>query len=242
MRPVTIDMEKRGMSHIEMIASFALFVGFLLFGLYFFNPLSNQRLFDSTLYYTFDAINDNVTVQSISYGVALGQHVDASVVAVELSRKDVEGQGVYVENSLGERVNAALTPEGVAFARNDGFFQVRFGDFPYQEATLPGSPVQLTSDDYSISTTEEIELMDESRLRMLAERYQSPESYDELKTVFNIPRRVDFGFIISISDNEKIEAMREIPEDVESFAQTKRVRLTREDGSLAFADMTVVVW
>jgi len=63
-----------------------------------------------------------------------------------------------------------------------------------------------------------------------------------LKTKFNLPRRVDFAFIVKLSEADKIEATREIPEGVESFAQTKRVRLTREDGSMAFADMTVVVW
>jgi hypothetical protein len=187
-------MEKKGLSHIEMIASFALFVGFLLFGLYFFNPLNNQRLFDSTLYYTFDAIEDNVTVRSISYGIALQSSVDSDSVSVSLPRKDIQGDGVYVENSRGERVASALTPNGnIAFARNDGFFQVRLGEFPYQESALPGTPQPIVlGQDFSISTTEEVELMDESKLRRLAEVYQDPATYDMLKTQFNIPRRVDF--------------------------------------------------
>lgn len=237
-------MEKRGLSHIEMIASFALFVGFLLFGLYFFNPLDNQRLFDSTLYYTFDAIEDNVTARSISYGIALQPHVDSSSVSLSLPRKDVEGEGIYVESSRGERVPSALTPTGnIAFARTDGFFQVRLGQFPYQESVLPGTPQAIVIDqDFYISTTEEVELMDEWRLRRLAEQYQNEESYEAMKTQFNIPRRVDFGFRVVFSDIDIIEAVRPMPEGIESFAQTKRVRLTRENGSTAFVDITVVVW
>lgn len=237
-------MEKRGLSHVEMIASFALFVGFLLFGLYFFNPLNNQRLFDSTLYYTFDAIEDNATVRSISYGIALQPHVDFASVSISLPRKDIQGEGIYVENSRGERVPSALTPNGdIAFARTDGFFQVRLGEFPYQEAVLPGTPQPVVlGQDFSISTTEEVELMDEWKLRQLAEMYQNTDSYEMLKTQFNIPRRVDFGFRVVFSETEVIEATREIPEGVESFAQTKRMRLTRENGSTAFADITVVVW
>ena len=228
------------MSHIEMIASFALFVGFLLFGLYFFNPLNNQRLFDSTLYYATKAIDDNITTHSISYGIALSPSVNAPAVVVPLSRGDVGGYGVYVEDSLGNRVPSAQIAQGVAFDRTDYFFQIRFGDFPYH-GDPPQNPLLLTfGNDYTISASEELDLIDETRARQLAEAYRS--DYDSLKTRFNIPRRVDFAFMIKLSDADQINATREIPADVESFAQTKRVRLTKEDGSTSFADMTVVVW
>ncbi|MEK6896891.1 MAG: hypothetical protein AABX12_05550 [Nanoarchaeota archaeon] len=233
-------MNKEGMSHIEIIASFAMFVGFLLFGLYFFNPLNNERLFDSTLYYAMDAINDNVTAQSISYGVALKSNVVSPVVIVPLGRGDAEGDGVYVEDSSGQKVDSAQLTQGVAFSRVDDFFQIRFGSFPYHEATLRDPVLLVIGDNYTIATSEELELADETRLRALAVTYQ--ENYEELKTRFNIPRRMDFAFIVKLSEADKIEATKEIPEGVESFAQTKRVRLTREDGSMVFADMTVVVW
>ena len=233
-------MDRKGMSHIEIIASFAMFVGFLLFGLYFFNPLNNERLLDSTLYYAMDAINNNVTARSISYGVALKSDVVSPVIIVPLGRGDAEGEGVYVEDSLGQKVPSAQLAQGVAFSRVDDFFQIRFGSFPYQGATLQNPVLLVIGENYTISTSEEFELADETRLRALAGTYQ--ESYEELKTKFNLPRRVDFAFIVKLSEADKIEATREIPEGVESFAQTKRVRLTREDGSMAFADMTVVVW
>src|SRR3989338_4636988 len=106
-------MRKRGIGHIEVILAFILFVGFLLFGLYFLNPLDSGRVLDSSLFYAKDAIKDNVSSNLLVYSIIIDSPSDA--VSVPLSIEGIDGGGVRVERNNGLRHNSSYQDGKVSF-------------------------------------------------------------------------------------------------------------------------------
>ena len=54
---------KRGLSHIEVMISFVLFLSFVGFILFFFNPFTNSRLADSSLSYLENKFANDFSVE-----------------------------------------------------------------------------------------------------------------------------------------------------------------------------------
>lgn len=233
-------MIKRGMGHIEVILAFVLFVGFLLFGLYFFNPLNNNRLIDSSLFYAMDEITKNTSSELLTYAVVINSSVASDAVALQLDRNGIEGSGVRVEKSDGESLNSRYENNNLVFERQGNFFFVFFGDFPYNNSVVSGSPAVLSApSNFSISSSDTRKVLSERGAIYLKEKYSG--NYEGLKTQFNLPRRVDFSFSLKLG-NESISASQNIPEGIEVFSDSKRVEVIRTDGTRTFADIIVAVW
>src|SRR3989344_2949597 len=56
-------MNKKGMSHVEIILSFVIFITAVGFALYFFNPGDSDRLVESSLTYAFTEISENTSLE-----------------------------------------------------------------------------------------------------------------------------------------------------------------------------------
>ena len=233
-------MHKRGLSHIEFIISFVIFMGFLIFGFYFFNPLDSNRVLDSSLFYTRDAISRNASSTLVSYSLVISNPPSENV-AVSLSKGRASGKGVRIEASSGQKLMCALDGENSVFSLSSNrFVVVSFGDFLPCEDEI-AEPVFLKyPEDYSISSSDEKIILSEYRLRLVNESYWT--DYDNLKKQFNLPGRIDFLFSVAFSDSDKIIAERAIPEDIEVLSDIKRTEVIRMDGSRAYADIAVAVW
>lgn len=232
---------KRGLGHVEVIVAFVLFVGFLIFGLYFFNPLNSERLLDSTLFYAEKAIKDNITTTIATYTVVLNQSVP-NVVGIPLARGLIDGVGVRVEDEQGLAVNSEYESGFVEFDRGGPrtLFYIRFGDFSYLGTTISGA-VRLTPDvNYTISSSDSKDVLSERKLGFLNASYYA--DYDSLRTAFNLPRRTDFAATINLSGAGVFALVQPIPVGLDVTAHQSREEVVREDGSQAFADVQVQVW
>ncbi len=231
-------MEKRGISHIEIVVSFVLFIGFLIFGLYFFNPLSNERVLGSSLFYTIDAISDNASATLVVYAIVIDAGIE-NEVAIPLAKGPAGGDGVRVETTTGEKLDSNYDEERVAFNRKlNEFVFVKFGAFPYQGKIV--NPVILDENNFSISSSDIKDVLSEQLLLSLRDAYVN--NYEQVREDFNLPRRIDFSFSVVFSTEDKIDALKTIPQGIEVFSETKRVEVTRLDGSTAFADLIVKIW
>ena len=231
------------MGHVEVILSFVMFMGFLLFGLYFFNPLSNTRVLDSSLFYANDEITSNVSTSLLVYGVSINQTSYSAPQNVQLSLPSGSppARGFFAHSIRGERLNGTYSG-GILSLNRDGseFFYVGLGDFN-SVMTLVVNPAPLeVGTNYTISSSEEREVVSEERIRALNESYYS--TYDSVRTEFNLPRRVDFALEVTLSPQEIISLTRPIPEGFDVVSRVDRVEIIRADGGLSFADMRVQVW
>lgn len=233
---------KRGLGHIEVILAFVLFVGFLMFGLFFLNPLDSTRVLDSTLFYAKDEISKNASSIAEIYGIVLKEGTDGDNVAFNLERGEASGYGVRVERAAGARTNSRYENNRVVLQRaGDNFFFVVFGNFPYSEDEFSGQISEISNpQNFTISSVDSREVFSEVQLIELVSRYN--EDYDSLRADFNLPRRTEFSFSVKFSSEDKISAEKSIPEGVEVFSDSERVEVLRMDGSRTFADFNVMVW
>lgn len=231
---------KRGMGHVEVIISFVLFIGFLSFGLYFFNPLDNNRVLDSSLAYAFDELQKNASVDILSYTVVLNGVVPREIT-LPLSRANIEGGGVRVEDTTGRSLAVSSNETGISFDREaNDLVYVRYGPFSSLPPTLT-RPVLLTlEENFSISSSEKEEVMSEIKLRELALHYTN--DYEAVKEHFNIPGRVDFSVEVPLPTGENISLTRPVPDGFDVIVRNEREKILLAEGSLVFVDMYVAVW
>ena len=80
-------MFKRGLSHIEFVISFIIFIGFLVFAFVFFNPLQSNRTIESTLDYAWLEVSEEARDVAETYSVS----IDPAQVALSLVSLEIPG-------------------------------------------------------------------------------------------------------------------------------------------------------
>lgn len=233
-------MRRKGLGHIEVIIAFVLFIGFILFGLYFFNPLNPTRLIDSSVTYAQKAIVDNTSIPILTYTVVLNDSV-SNVVILPLSREDIRGSGVSIENEQGTAVAANYDGGQVTFDRGGFYlFYVRLGDFTSPRTTIPGGSMLVPGVNFTVSSSDRTSLVSEEHFSLLNASYYS--DYNRLKTRFNLPGRVDFATSLAFSPEEHIDLLQPIPTGIDVSSKQERREAIRSNGKRVFADFTVRVW
>jgi hypothetical protein len=233
-------MQKEGLGHIEMILAFVLFVGFLFFGLYFFNPLSADRLLDSSVDYASREIIKNTSLDTLTYSLVINAS-DPSLVALPISALEVpSGSSFLVLDSKGKVLPSQITGIFLSFDRgSDRFVKIIVGSFAVATTNLSMGEI-IPLENYTISSSESERLTSETSFKMLKERYDL--DYVALKKDFNLPGRVDFSFSAIFSDENNVTATQFVPEGLEALSKQERIEVLMEDGTVEFADLLVRVW
>jgi len=245
-------MEKRGLSHIEVILSFFIFVSFVLFAIYFFSPSKTSRIVDSSLSYTLDEVKKNISVELESFSVILNsstQGDDLASVEIKGVANELDNKRVRVENSHGVDVNSTETMgEIVQFEIKGGFYEgaetngkaiVKFSE-DFTSSDAPSGTTFAPVGSYRVVGGEKKKVLSEKKILLLNESYYN--NYDGLKKEFNLPGRTSFGFQIKLDSGEIIEGKKNIPSSLEVFSRSERMEIIRINGRVEFADLTVKVW
>lgn len=249
---------KKGIGHIEMLLSFLIFVGFVIFALYFFNPFNPDRLVKTALDYGFREIIKNTTIEIESYEVAISDMDGINGIRkLKINDIDVHDKKVIAENVLGNNVpaerngnspNIDFNTDEVHLPSdpNKGFVIFRFNE-DFVQISPGGGGGQIPEEKYSIVSYEKIKLISEKRVIALKNYYA--DNYNKLREEFNLPSRANFEFVLKFDKEEGEEEADEIPavpkyrpQGVEIFSDMKRFEVLREDGTTKFAELTVRVW
>jgi hypothetical protein len=231
---------RKGIGHIEAILAFVFFVGFLIFAFYFFNPFESNRTLDSTLTYATIEVGDYVKVDMESYSIVT--NTMSGVIGVNIQGIPINYVAV-VENNNGVRLDSHFEGGVIYFNRNGGnFFRILFSEefTAGVNPVLMSSAVLLTDSDYSISSSGTEMIYYEGKFNDLKSLYDN--GYENLKTQFNLPGRVDFGFSVVFNDGTKIVGERNIPENLEVTAKQDRIKVIRLNDKIEFSDLIVGVW
>jgi len=249
-------LKKRGMSHVEMVISFIIFVVAVSFSLYFFSPLDSTRLVESTLLYGFNEINDNVSIELEIFSVIINNtKIVRDVNLNSLSTPPILSVDLEESFNLNVMVKTQDGDELIARVFNDivyvdlgndwasvDFVEIILGDeFETRNFQSVGA---LGIDYYNIVSRNTEKVISEKKFKNLKSFYDG--NYLDLKTDFNIPNRVNIGFSLVFSRNSQdlIKASSNIPRGLEIFSETKREKVLRDNASkdFEFADLTVEVW
>ncbi len=230
---------KRGFGHVEAIMAFVIFIAFLVFAFTFFSPFQSGRTLTSSLDYVWREVADATKIDLEIYSVYINNAVAFSPVTISIPSAPV-GMNASVEDSQGNNIASYTDSAGVHFQKPiDNFVRVKFA-----EDFVKGSPISgtlLRNSDYSVSSSEIQKIFSEKKILDLNDSYYS--NYSTLRTRFNLPNRVNFGFAVKISSSVESVSSKQIPENVEVLSENDRVAIVRiPSGVIEFADVRVFVW
>jgi hypothetical protein len=231
-------MNRKGVSNIEFILAFILFIGFVVSALYFLNPVRSTKILESSATYTVNEIVKNTTVGLDSYSVKVAGETSIKIDNVA-QNKQARVENYKTGEELPSRRGSGGDSNMVYFERANAedFIVVQFSeDFD------PGSYGATTahdSDRYKIASSTSEEIVSEKRMGSLKSLYEA--DYSLLKEQLDIAPGIDYSFSLALSDRT-IAVERNIPAGVEVFSETRTIRVLKEDGSSEFAYLTVRIW
>jgi hypothetical protein len=235
-------MNKRGISHIEVLLSFLIFIGFVIFALYFFSPIKTSRLVESSTSYAFNEIIEVSSVEVEIYSASLTGL--SPVVEVTLPSSLVNANA-RVENYLGVELPSSKQGDTICFegtnagygSGGDGFVTIKLSED--LEPNIPGASCPGVAS-YTLASSSSNKVLSEKRVLELKTSYDG--NYVALKQSFNLPGRVEFGFLVEFDDGRTINAMRGRQSNVEIFSDMERIEILSVSGNVEFADLTVEIW
>lgn len=250
-------MKKRGAGHIEVIISYILFIGFLLFIFYFFNPVKSSKILDSSLPVLMEDIKNNLSSELKTYSIKiLADAKGEDTVAVDFD-ESLSGKGVRVENySDGSVLPYSVQDKKVIFKpRGEKFVLIKISEafsseggissaegFSSMELLGSEGAMHSSTSDTEISYVGKRMVFFQKLAEALSNRYST--DYEGLKTGLNL-RRTDFTFELAFqsSDGRKnINGTRFIPAGLEVYSDSIRDEMMRDNGQAAFGDLIVRIW
>ena len=229
--------KRRGLSHIEFVISFLIFIAFIVFAFMFFNPLQSNRTLSSTLDYAWIEIGDATKSNLETYSVVI--KVDLVNVAINILEIPIEFKP-NVEDINGDLILSYRDDRGyVHFKRpSDNFVRIKYSPIFLNGPQITGNT--LGTLDYTISSSGSEKAYFQKLLLDLNESYFS--DYSNLKKEFNLPNRIEFGFRVVFNDGSEITALNEIPKEVDVLSKNDRVEIVNSSGTKEYAEMSVIVW
>ncbi|MEK6909148.1 MAG: hypothetical protein AABX23_03795 [Nanoarchaeota archaeon] len=231
-------MSKKGLSHIEFVISFVIFIGFVVFAFVFFNPLQSQRTLKSTMDYAWIEVSEETKEIVETYAISIdSSQLVPSIVSLKIPGISMN-YNATVEDEDGVIIETYKNNGFVHFDRNGTyFFRIRYSPIiKNSPASINGQSIE---NKYFISSSDTEELYFESLFLELNRSYFS--NYTELKRELNLPNRLDFGFAVQFSDSQ-IMSLNEIPDNVEVLSKNDRIEIIRNSGRREYADIRVLVW
>ena len=227
-------MDKRGVSNIEFIMAFILFIGFVVTAIYFFNPISSTGVLESSATYAINEIIKNTTVEVESYSVKLSGGPD--IIYVEIDGLD-NNKKARVESYDGKKLPSRREGDRIHFDRNrEDFIVISFSeDFDAGDFGETGA-----SGDYQIASFRSSEEISEKRVSKLKELYE--QDYSLLKEQRDLPPGIDFSFSLEFPNGESIKAEMNAPQRAQVFSETRIKEVLKKDGASEFAYLTVRIW
>lgn len=248
-------MKKRGMGHLEVILSFVIFITAVGFALYFFSPANSDRLVDYSMDYAFSEIENNASSFIYEYtikvnGSSNGINAHSGAIAVNLS-SDLTGYNISVIDSSGQVLVSKISGSdwGVVYFNNNGrtwgtsdLVRAYVGKgFPaYSSVPNDWNNLNLKKEYYEVASVSRKKVLVEEQLDSLNTSYWG--DYGSLKTMFNLPGRVDFGFSVKFSNGDKIIAKKQVPSGIDVFSESKGYEIIRKDGKIDSASMEIQIW
>lgn len=235
-------MRKGGQTHIEFILAFILFVTFVAFAVYIFNPTKTSRVADSSLPYAISEIVNNASVDLTIYSVKLNRdQMPAGETTIAISIPNIPaGENVNVEEYSGQRLSSLRMGDTIYVnLGSDNFIAIKFSE-DFDSFGIVTKFPEVNESFYNIASSASNRIISEKRLLLLNESYYG--SYTTLKDYLKIPASINFGLDVSFSGGNSLSWQNKIPEGIEVFSDTSRRNILRKDGSSSFADFIVRVW
>ena len=241
-------MLKKGISHIEVILAFVIFISAVVFTLFFFQP---EKGMESNVVLQLDDIlsevQKNTSTDVTELGIKLnGDYQSLSVTLPNYPKMESNASAFDNMGNILPSYNIQNGNSYIACAASSNasslpsFFYERIS--PDITLNNANSGICSSSNDtyYQIASVSDRKIVSELKLLEINKTYY--QNYILLKNTFGIGRNQDFSFEIILPDGNIIGAYSTIPSNVEIFAINKEIEVLRQDGKIQFAEIRMRIW
>jgi len=243
-------MMKKGVSHIEVVLAFLLFLSASIVILYFFSLGDASSLNDKQLYYLFDKVGANVSVDLIEVGVKvnstiaeniaintpieIGEAINASVI--NLNKEFLDSKNSQLGNNV---ICINIMKSG---KKTDFVYLYLSEDFNSTSNNGEGflCPNSISEGNYTLGGVKKYKVVSEKRILLFNKSYYN--DYNSIKNYSGIPQIQDFSLTVKFGNGEKIEMLKNIPQGVEVFSLNRRIEVLRNNRTVEFADINLRIW
>ena len=207
-------MNKEGASHIEVILAFVLFVGFIMFALYFFNPLNSSRLVDTSVDYLLNEIREKTEVAVDFYSLKIDSSVSDESIQLDYPDDVDTSKNVASEGEDGEILDSRVAGNNIFVDRkNNDFIKLKFSETITENDNCCQNAKNLEAQGnegkkYILASSNKRNIISEKKISEINKTYY--ENYNALKEEFNLPGRVNFAIVFFLS-NKEVRMEKEIP-------------------------------
>ena len=224
-------------SHIEIIMSFVLFFGFVVFLLIFMRPTKQSTLPGSVVSGLHDSFRQKVYT-NLTEVFLKTEHFGGSCFFVNL-REDLftyDFSNSLVNVAGGGNVDSKLEPGGgLQVMAGEGSYEVMFSPEFVDEDVSCSSGSGSDGVGFLLGGIGEKQLVSNKELLKMKQKYE--EGYEDLKNDLNFPSAFDFAIVSDV-----VVVQRVIPEQAEVKARDYVEEVLFEDGTIKNVRFTFKVW
>lgn len=239
-------MEKKGLSHIEVIMAFIMFMAAIMVIFYFFDPIRERNTDNYVIEELYKNIIEMTSNESYRYSVIVNNAGNQiNVLTISLNKEIPADYYIVVRNLSGDFIPAKIdNSDREKFCFNGAqagvFVSVIFSPVRTNQASFQGNCNDVDETYFDISSARKEKIASEIRFKEFNDSYYM--SYQSLKDNFNIDSISDFDFSLKFDDGFTIEQIKQIPSKTEIGALNKRIEILRENGKIEYADLKIRLW
>ena len=234
---------KKAMSHVEIILSFVIFVGFLFFLLSIFNPFESFSREEVYMDVAGRMILNQTSTDVLFLSIRLNNPLNKDCFCFDYDLEDV-----VVKDESYSIVDALTidTDNSVCIDDNGEFFFIYSNEYFDTDVLFDTSNCQnlkKEDKDYLIGLVRTYSMTSYDKLVSLWGNCSDLNNYINIKTNFGIPGSKDFAFSVRDTVGKVIlNKTRESPKGTNVLAKNELIQLVYNDGRMEYAVVNIQVW
>lgn len=237
---------KLGSGHIEVVISFVIFIGFLIFLFILFNPLKksiNETIVDSTIF----NIGENASMNVTSTSIRINNYIDLDSydcfqIPVLESLGCSSERKILSKNSSEGVIDSKIESGKIIInlLNNEKYYTLHCSEEISERAGIKTNCKVLDANEYNIGQIKTKYAWSEAKLRSFENKYLN--SYKEIKEKF-VSGGNDFSFSIrNLSNDEKFIGRKSAPKGIGVNSKTIQIELIDNKATIKKAIITVTIW
>jgi len=233
---------KKGMSHVEIILSFVIFVGFLIFAFSIFNPFKVSDEKEVYLNIVERGIRERTSVEFKFLSLSLDQSLKRECFYFEYNLSNI-----IVKNESYDFVEALSQNGGnkrKIYINGTGSFFYVFSCEEFDESIFSTQGCKkLKRGNYTLGPLRRYDVTSYSKLKNFTKKYDS--NYERLKEEIGLPSSKDFSF--SVRETKEpwkiiLGVNKTISKQVGILARDVPMQIVYRNGTLKYALLNIEVW
>ncbi|MBU1135969.1 MAG: hypothetical protein ABIG37_00660 [Nanoarchaeota archaeon] len=227
---------KKGASHVEVIMSFVIFIGFFVFLFSIFNPLKIPTDNEAYLSIAERGIKDFSLIKV--YFIT----IDVKNFNKDCFYFDYDGLSRIIVKDKDERIVEAYNDKNIIKINSGKGFYYIYSNEIFKENKFPDADCkELKGADFEFGLFRSYDMVSNKTLFDFEKKYNS--DYEELKKEINFPASREFSFSVKTFDGQSIaDGEKEVPATAGVLAKNIPVQVVFENGDIKYCALNIKIW